>query len=143
MRKTFSILFMFISMLVMMMHALIPHHHHDSYACFYDFTKETDQACHDHDGHGHKECDGDGDNDDCCSLNDLLAILPDLQKNDQMSFIPLAYEWPDHLTPDLISEMLSEESYKIFRNLHPKPLISPSYKLLAARSIGLRAPPAC
>lgn len=144
MRKAFAIFFILCANIILLAHAVIPHHHHDSIACFV-IPIETDKHhdCDHHDAENHHqhdtECDG-----DCCLLNDLLAIVPDGYKQEQLFCCP-ASEQPipsDINFAGLLSgqDQVHECTLNVFKE---PPFLIYSASYTPGSINGLRAPPTC
>ena len=134
-------LFIMLAGILLVAHAVVPHHHHNKQICFErshciqdDFTHEhgTNPASHSHDGEN---------NHDDCALNDPVVITtnewkPDfklIQTSDRTGFdglhLSLLNKSSGRLTPSLSSCVYERVTDSLFPSAVPD-------------SHGLRAPPA-
>lgn len=135
---------MFFASLILLVHAVVPHHHHDDFACFIYSEESGHDDCCDHEDADHqKKHDTDSTN-DCCVLNDMLAVIPDTYKQEDLHF---DFSWMPNSASYLISMIVVPDiyleqvfSYKDFRQ---RPFLVNSYEVYAPHSLGLRAPPYC
>jgi len=146
MQKIIAIFMMTFASLVLLAHAVVPHHHYnDNMACFV-LPHESE---HDHDGCNHNDADHqekhDADhNNDCCLLNDVLAVIPDNYKPEDLKvdFSSTQIHAIQFLSmiklPDFDQEFLI--SFKDFRQ---RPYLDYSYQVFSTHGFGLRAPPYC
>lgn len=146
MRNATAILFILCANIVLLAHAVIPHHHHDEVACFEVITTEKHDHghCCDHQDAGHQEKHDAGTSNDCCVLNDFMAIIPD---NFKQEIKPLNFSFEaknfNHFLLAVIpagDELLLSGLTDSFRQ---NPI--PDKCLPAAGSLGpgLRGPPSC
>ena len=132
--------------LVMLAHAVVPHHHHDNMACFVlpmDSEDAHDHDCCDQEEDHQEKHDADHTN-DCCLLNDILAIIPDSYKSENLT-IDFSCDYYDisHYS-SIISASECEQGHEIsYRDFRQKPFLDNSYEVYATHSLGLRAPPIC
>lgn len=142
MKKALALFLMIVANFILLAHAVIPHHHHDEVACFtFPIEEHHGHECEHHDtGNKHDDdCDG-----DCCLLNDLLAIIPDGYKHDDLIFSILK---DDHASSDiLVNVYLSIQSKplnKAAKTMRYRPYLAKLLPSAAGHGIGLRAPPSC
>ena len=128
---------------VLLAHAVVPHHHHDGTACFTTPIEEEQDHCCDHDTAKPHEKHDANTADDCCILNDILAIVPDNYRQENFAFDFKCNE----NTNLYFSVILTSDSYdeplgylKAIRQQSYFPSLS---KTFLAHSHGLRAPPCC
>ena len=139
-KKITSALFIILANLVLMVHAIIPHHHHDAInLCFNLFSSEIDLAT--------EECDSVNDNHendsekDHCFLQNIVALSTgDIKQNNRGIAT----------TNDLVKKIsvfavLSIKSGSLTGTNYFTENISsthnPKYLSLACRVFGMRAPP--
>jgi hypothetical protein len=135
---------MFCASIVLLAHAVVPHHHHDDFACFiYSEEAGQDDCCDQKDADHQKKHDTDSTN-DCCILNDILAVIPLTYKQEDLNFdfscmlINTNHYISMIVVPDIYQEQVI--SYKDFRQ---RPFLVNSFEVYASHSLGLRAPPYC
>jgi hypothetical protein len=132
--------------LVLLVHAIVPHHHHDDAACFVLAVEEKhdhDHCC-DHNEANHQDKHKPATNDDCCVLNDLLAIIPDTLKQDFNAIDFSATE--KIITHYLIYIASSEDKLPILNTglyLRQEPFPADCRPAQGTLGVGLRAPPQC
>ena len=131
--------------IVLLSHAVVPHHHHDSMACFvlpYEGGHEHD-ACVHHDT-DHQEKHDTDQNNDCCILNDILAVIPDNYKQEDLNFdFSLILNNTNCFLSMIIVPDLEKEQLIFYKDFRQRPILVNSYEVYAAHSLGLRAPPCC
>ncbi|MDT8394303.1 MAG: DUF6769 family protein [Bacteroidales bacterium] len=146
MKKAFAIFLMMGAILILLAHAVIPHHHHNDIACFALPTAgDHDHQCEHHDaGHQHRHSDGQDTDTESCSLNDLLVIIPDSYRQEML----LAGFSQATLSNALISAssvLTDDPEVKNFdcSPFRQKPYLQFSYTASINACSGLRAPPNC
>ena len=144
MRNAIAIFLILCANIVLVAHAVVSHHHHDNIACFI-FAEEHghDDSCS-HDDANHQQKHDAGNDNDCCTLNDILAIIPDYykQENQSFDFIGRDNNTNHYFSITFIQEDTDDQpDYLIaFRQ---KPYLANSFKTIVARSHRLRGPPSC
>ena len=143
MRKAIAILLILSANIVLLAHVMIPHHHHDNIACFVIPVEEEHDNCCDHDT-DHKAQHESNSSDDCCILNDLLAIIPDGYKQENFNFEFIFREINFGIEASDINFLAENTTFNKFHiAFRVKPYLENSYEVFATQSLGLRAPPAC
>ncbi|MBW6502246.1 MAG: hypothetical protein K0B05_12710 [Bacteroidales bacterium] len=140
-KRTTAFAFLMLAGLLLLAHAVIPHHHHDKQICFVTPHCLHDESADEHDknqlGHSHDE---ENDPDDCVLKNPVVLY---------------SNQWRTDYKFYNISSSLSafdDSQYSLLngRKEFPIPVLSPfvyehftncSYSVLVAASLGLRAPP--
>lgn len=136
-KQILSIAMVSLSCLIILVHAFVPHHHHD---CEEEmgFVFENEMACHcdadcdhhhDHDGASHHPF-------DICKLQELLSHLVLTTKEDESTWVVAAdIELPELLNIEVpVFDLVPRQTRTIRTELPPDPLLSFS---------ALRAPPMC
>lgn len=129
--------------MVLLAHAVVPHHHHDYAACFISPVEEHDHHCCDHDAEAPKEHDKHGE-EEACLLSDFLALVPDNYKQENFNVAYSNNDIPANLLALLIVH--SEENNTQSRPpdaFRRKPLSDSSYELYIGQSLRMRGPPSC
>ena len=145
MRKIIAILFLLCANLVLMVHVIVPHHHHDSMACFIIPVEDEheDACCTSHEDDHQQKHAGDESN-DCCLLNDVMAIIPHQFKPEFYEFDASANQAFNELFLTIIKVTVADEDFLIsYKDLRQRPYQAFSYELFASRCLGMRAPPSC
>ena len=111
MKRTISILFVSLSILMLLMHTVVPHHHHDGYVCF--AIIECDEHNHENDEHTKHQ----GLPDDCehtlsCFANseyidpqnagDIKRKVSSFQNHDIKHLFPILFLASDFLVYDTV-----------------------------------------
>lgn len=144
MKRTLSILMLLMANVLILAHAVIPHHHHDKVAVAIEhFWEEGDAHHHSHDGEAHHH---DGPED--CFLTEALeeALVKDafseiepLLIAPQLPLLQL-FNW-EAIVSDAAPAV---EALQYLR--HPfrqKPYLTNVYLAFVANQLGFRAPPFC
>jgi hypothetical protein len=140
-RKRTAIFLILIANIVLLAHAVVPHHHHKSQVCIVSCHCQAD--CQDHNnnlpGHNNQH---DGNNEsDCCVLKQAVAIPSNLVKQDFRGFDS------DNNHPDFdgFQCVLFDNELDIFEPIDSSvaklQFLSSNYSHFVNTSIGLRAPP--
>lgn len=145
MQKIIAIIMMSFASLVLLAHAVVPHHHHDNVACFV----LPSEGNHDHDACSHDDADHQEKHDadphnDCCLLNDILAIIPGTYKIENLNWdhSVLLNNSSYFLISFLIPEMDQGQQLTYF-DFRQRPFLAFSYEAYATQCLGMRAPPSC
>ena len=142
MRKPVAIFLLLCANLVLLTHAVVPHHHHDDIACFILPVEEGHDNCCDHSTPDHQEKHDANTGDDCCILNDILAIVPDNYKQENLAFDFTSDEFTSHYLSIVLSQEGYDEPLCSLKTIQ-QPYLLHSYEVYAAHSLGLRGPPSC
>ena len=128
-RRTASILFLLLANLILLVHTVIPHHHHANLICFKHDLQLTDN----HDDNHH-----DKDN-DICSLQNIIVIVQNNQEIKSVS--PQNYIDQFNNSQALLSnsnQYIPIQSKIIWlKHYHSPPYYSPLFE----NNKGLRGPP--
>ena len=128
---------------IILMHAIVPHHHHD---CEGEagFVFESELTCHcDHDGCRHEEGHSHHPFDNC-KLADMLSHLVLTTKDDEMAF-SLSLKADEHDLPDMmaaISQWVTLSLMETSDRAPHHPFAVPILQTPLVGSLALRAPPA-
>jgi len=131
--------------LILLVHAVVPHHHHENTACFIMPAEGScDTPCSNpHDADHNKQHDTDSTN-DCCSLNDFLAIIPDNYKQDALDVaFSCALNYANVSLSMIAVPDACQEQYISYKDFHQRPYLVNAYEVYATHGLGLRAPPSC
>jgi hypothetical protein len=143
-KKATAILFILCANIVLLTHAVVPHHHHDDIACFVLPVEEKHDHCCDHQDADHQEKHKPGASDDCCVLNDLIAIIPDANKQALITYDFSAHQKiVTHYLSILIptgNELPIINTRSYFRQ---EPVPADCRPASGTLGVGLRAPPYC
>lgn len=145
MKKAISLFFTLLANLILLVHAVVPHHHHEDIACFTNhFNTEHGITCHQHENHDPgNDHDTDHENDNC-SLHELLAIVPDRIRQEQLQYF--FNDRPEACTYAIIAKtaMLDpSELHTASGEYIRKPYLLRTYRQVYTCSNSLRAPPYC
>lgn len=141
--KKVAIALMFISMAVFMLHAFIPHHHHDAIACFVGEEPEGHTGSCSHQHEPAAPCSDSDDPARECALHDMLALIPDLQKNSRPTVLT---DMADHAViefPDFMVSSPEASDPPLLAHLIESPPDPGDMMIYCNRVHGLRAPPTC
>lgn len=142
MKRILAAFFLILANMVLFVHAVIPHHHHDSNLCFDPFVAENTS----HEDCCTEECDTESQDDskkasDDCMLSHIVALYNGEIKQNVRTTIS---------SHNLINytPLFAIESNENSRVSNPRFFIEivfndqiPIYHSLASRAFGLRAPP--
>lgn len=142
MKKATAIFFILCANLILIAHMLVPHHHHEGFACF---SPPFHESHHDCQGHHHTDVpdQNSGSEENKCSLSELLAIIPDAYRQESILFEKILMDGATKylaISDFHITELLR---YKVLlRFINTKPI---SYGTLChfKGAHALRAPPYC
>lgn len=137
--KKTAFIFLFSAILILLAHAVIPHHHHSLEVCF------ADSHCHDADEnheHSKPDCDhNDTKNDDCCVLNQVVLLPANSMRHEFNCAICNDFNPPYDGTPTILSYTDFSVGSLSNKAKVPIPLIESAYIQFVVLSSGLRAPP--
>lgn len=140
MKKAISIFFILLANIAILAHAVVPHHHHNKvFAAIVNVLDDDLQNAlnHPHDDNAHSHT----ANPEECAINEtVVAAAFRLQKDNSFDSDSFDCHFDLFIT-DIVATVVPEP----FGNLPfvPQPYIAGSHIDCIARSIGLRAPPAC
>lgn len=142
MRKAISIFFILLANIAILAHAVVPHHHHNKvFAAIVDILDgETQHALnhsHRQDSHHH-----DSRPEECAINETLVAAAFRLQKDNGVA--PESFDFDGYLdlfVTDIVATAVTEPVGNL--PFIPKPYLAGGHIDHIARSLGLRAPPAC
>ena len=140
-KKTTAIFFLVLANIILLAHAVIPHHHHKGEVCFiYSHCQnDCDEQNHQTTENNHEH---DGKNDFQCCVLDQFVLIPSSWIKQECKCLDGDNRHPGN---DGFQTVLSElGSVFIFQTCLFKtklPLLSSTYTFFTGRSIGLRAPP--
>lgn len=140
-KRNTAIFFILTAYIFLLVHAVIPHHHHDSNVCFASSHCETDSGDHDHNTTEHNhEHDGDNKTGNCV-LNQEL-VIPSNQVRQSCKCIDCA---DSHHHSDQFQAVLFDSKTRSFPTISfcviKSPLISSVYSHYLSSGLSLRAPP--
>ena len=142
MKRVLSIFFLLLANIAILVHAVVPHHHHNKvFAAIVDILDEDAQHALNHshrqDSHHH-----DSGSEECAINETLVAVAFRLQKDNGVA--PESFDVDSHLdlfvtdiTATAVPEPVGGLSFVL------KPYLAGDYIDHISRSLGLRAPPAC
>lgn len=148
MKKIIALICLFLANFVILVHAIIPHHHHDGAPVSICYISDPEIHKHYHE-HLHHTTDSDEHdhskkpNEDC--LLSGLYLSPDQNKQMHLSSVDTdLVNSPSHLSFFTITPICNPE-IKDYGNLpfRKKPYLLSSYNYFTTHSSGLRAPPVC
>lgn len=139
MRRKIALLSLFFVNIVLLAHAVLPHHHHETYVCLFDKhschdndSSEVKTYCH-HEHHGQNE-----DSADCLLKN--LVVLP--AKSFKQAFQSFIYTSDYHHFNDFLINLNDERTFFLSSSYHfPQVTEESSYPNYVSQCLGLRAPP--
>ena len=143
MKKAIAIFLILCANIVLMTHAVVPHHHHDNIACFIPPVEEEHGNCCDHSTSDHQDKHDANTADDCCILNDILAIIPDNYKQENLAFDFTSNEYANHYLSIISTQEGYDELLSSDKALRQQTYLLLSYEVFVAHCHGLRAPPSC
>ncbi len=132
-KQIVTIAFLLIANAVLLVHDVVPHHHHDTHVCFEHNACGSDSS--------HETQDQEND-DTCCLLADLQILAPGSAQHEINC--PCCDHDAKHGkdTPVFIHEMQTQVDFQYNRTcFRQNPFKNSSYLTFAVRSYGLRAPP--
>jgi hypothetical protein len=137
--KKTAFLFLLVANLVLLVHAVIPHHHHSLEICITD--SNCQDACENHE-HSNSNCDHTGnETDDCCVLNQLILLPGNNMRQETNCTIGDDFNPPFDSTPIILSYTDFNVGPKNIKAKVPIPVIQSAYTQFVVLSSGLRAPP--
>jgi len=126
--------------LVLLAHAVVPHHHHDKLVCFKHSHCNHDGLVDEHgtnqDNHSH---DGDNDHDNCV-LREPIVVFSNQWKSDLILNITTDLSDLDDFHYNLLNSSPDFQILVLSKFLYERG-INGSYSSLVSSSLGLRAPP--
>lgn len=152
MYKITGIVFLVVANLVLLVHAIVPHHHHNHSACFVKvISHQSDFSCNHSNKQGHNSeetnaCnsnDKDGEHEKGgCLLKDILAITPVSHKHEYTCALCVN----DNLDSYQILQVLNSDETEGHVKLYGLPFrqnqLIPTYQInYVSHCLGLRAPP--
>jgi hypothetical protein len=138
-RRKIALLSLFFANIILLAHAVLPHHHHETYVCLFDNqcsddcnAPEEKTYCH------HEHHDQHKDSADCLLKN--LVVLP--AKSLKQVFQSFIYTSDYHHFNDFLLNFDDERSGFLSSSNHfPQFTEESSYHNYVSRCLGLRAPP--
>ena len=139
-KRTAAIVLIMIANIMILAHAVIPHHHHNKQVCLINshFTNEsfTDEHGTDQDSHSHHR----ENNSDDCVLKLPLVIFSNQWKTDfKIKNIPDRSSLDD-FHYNLLNNK-TEFQIQVLSSFYYERITHSSYSSLVSASLGLRAPP--
>ena len=140
-KRNTAIFFILTAYIFLLVHAVIPHHHHDSNVCIISSHCETGTEDHDHNTteHNHNH---DGDNKtENCVLNQEV-VIPSNQVRQSCKCIDCidSHHESDQLQAVLFDSKTKSFAAKCFYVIK-RPLTASVYSLYLSSGLNLRAPP--
>jgi hypothetical protein len=134
--KKTAFLFLLVANLILLAHAVIPHHHHNLVVCI------EGSHCQDSENHEHSNCNHtDDETGDCCVLNQLVLMPGNNMRHEINCAISDDFNPPFDGTPIILSYTDFNVGPKSIKAKVPIPVIQSAYTQFVALSSGLRAPP--
>jgi len=136
-RKT-QVCFMFLAIMIIMVHAIIPHHHHSAIICLSSSDCQYEYYHHDHKNPEHNGKDAETEQMEDCALQQL----PTIPRSNVKQLIT-EYESFDNSLQNIKLDILKTDYINIlFFNVSCFDVsFEPQYTFLINSSLGLRAPP--
>lgn len=136
-----AILFILVANIVLLAHAVIPHHHHEKEVCIVSSHCDSDGDSHNHDKAEHKHQHHGGNSVDHCVLQQILISPPNKIKHEIKSLDLdtnlFLTDYSQAIFNDNSNDLVCFSSY-----LKSKPpSITYTYLNYASTVLGLRAPP--
>ena len=140
-RQTWVIFILLFATIIVLAHAVIPHHHHSNLVCVVSSHCESDNYADEHNAplNNHKH-DGKSDTDNCV-IKQIIAIPANQLRQNYTS-------WENVLVHFSFSDFDASNFELRFDNLNPGtlsckrlPFFSSTYSYFIIHSLGLRAPP--
>jgi len=139
-RRTTVFAFLMLANLVLLAHAVVPHHHHNKQVCFKHSHCNHDGLADEHgtnqDNHSH---DGDNNHDNCV-LREPIVVFSNQWKSDLILNITIDLSDLDDFHYNLLNSS-PDFQILILSNFLYERVINGSYSSLVSSSVGLRAPP--
>jgi len=140
-KRSTAYFYILFTSIVLLAHAVIPHHYHESEIFIINPDCQTDNGVHKHGTTEHRHESQDETNDENCVIQQVVVI-----RSNQVRYEPKSQESPDNrkqiigLTAHLINNSISVPFSIILSNV-PASLLSSTYSTFASIGLGLRAPP--
>lgn len=143
MKRAVSISFILLASIMILAHAVVPHHHHNKvFAAIVNVL--DDESCnlfshsHNPDTHHH-----DTDSEDCAINESVVGAAARLQKDNSLDYRAISFEFqPDLFAVEIAEIYVADPIVKLLPDSR-KPYIARAGLDYYARALGLRAPPAC
>ncbi len=137
-RKSLTVFFILIANIILLVHAVIPHHSHQNEVCLGNAHIQANSvaynSCSNHKHSNEKETEG-------CALNKVVVVLSQQLKSEIRSFDCAATYSQLDATQSVILNKSFDSLFLIdISNIKP-PLLTFIYSSFVGNSIGLRAPP--
>ena len=137
--KGISIAFLLLANFIILAHAVIPHHHHESLVCinFNHCQDDSDEHQHNTPEHSHD----DNNSSDCCILNQVLVFPANTVRQESNCVVSNDFHpsIANVLAISSIQRLIVLDT--IFYKKMPDPFIRSFYTIFSITSFGLRAPP--
>lgn len=138
-KRKIALIFLFFVNIVLLAHAVLPHHHHDTYVCLFDkhncddcSTPEENTFCH------HEHNNSNKDSGDCLLKNLVVVPAKSLKQVIQSFICTTDY----HHFNDILINLNKKRSDFQYSHYHYPPFADGSdYFIYVSRCLGLRAPP--
>lgn len=139
MKRITAFIFLVIVNIILLAHAVFPHHHHDSQVCLFDDHCSDDKIAHNHDTdkHGH-EHDGNESALDCMLDNEVIIPSNSFRYDCQNLISNADYDVFDTI---LINSNISIADNLSLSSNSPPCLIKSLFFVHVGQCFGLRAPP--
>lgn len=139
MRRKIALISLIFVNIILLAHAVLPHHHHETFVCLFDKqccndcnAPEEETYCH-HEHHGQNK-----DSEDCLLKN--LVVLP--AKSFKQAFQCFTYTNDYHHFNDFLIKLNDERTFFLSSSYHfPQFAEESSYTYYVSQCLGLRAPP--
>jgi len=140
-RRSTAYFYILLTSFVLLAHAVIPHHHHESEIFIVNPDCKTDKGIHKHGTTEHKHKEHNKNDTGYCVIQQVVVVRSDQVKyelkSQDNSDNYQQYNW---FKADLYKKSLSV-SFPAFLSNVKVLLLSSAYSLLASTALGLRAPP--
>lgn len=143
MKRAVSISFILLASIMILAHAVVPHHHHNKvFAAIVNVL--DDESCnlfsHSHNPESHHH---DSDSEDCAINDTVVCAGARLQKDLSLNNLDISFDFqPDLFAVEISGIHVADAPVKLLPDL-PTPYLASAGLDYYARALGLRAPPVC
>lgn len=137
-RKKVALIFLIVANIILLAHAVLPHHHHDKVVCVESSHCQTADLGHKHSAKAHSH-QHDTENSNCCVLKQAVAIPANQTRNEtECDGCSVDHSFDTHFTLTKIVTVGAIPEKLVAHSVPDFSFWIPSY---IAHSLGLRAPP--
>ena len=140
-KKSTAIFFLLLANLVLLAHAVIPHHHHNSQVCITNSYSNSKSEAENNCSSDHKHKHEGNKNTESCILKQIVVVPSNNIKQEfkYFEYKDIHFQFNDFQSIIYYSEL--ETFVKILRTNTEAPLIPSFYTQYLNSGLGLRAPP--